>query len=469
MSLLDPPLRGPTRQLAEAVREAGGRALPVGGAVRDMLLGYRVKDVDIEVFGLEPARLEQLLRARFRVTAVGRAFGVLKLREVAIDVSVPRRESKRGTGHKGFLVEADPHLSPGNAARRRDFTVNAISWDPLTGELIDPLDGCADLARGLLRHCSDQFAEDPLRVLRAMQFTARFRFAVAEDTLRLCRRIGPEDLPRERIFEEWAKLIQRGEEPSRGLAFLRESGWVRYYPELEALIGCPQDPGWHPEGDVWTHTLHCMDAFAARRLHGEENAGWENLVVGLAVLCHDMGKPATTFTDEDGRIRSPGHEARGADPARRLLERLSAHRELLEDVLALVTTHMRPAELYKTGAGDSAIRRLARKVVRIDRLVRVAEADMAGRPPMPADFPAGRWLLTRAEHLRVKDAVPEPLIKGRHLIERGMQPGPHFGPILEQCYEAQLEGEFEDEAGGKACLDRILELVSKLGRHDGAR
>ncbi len=444
--------RAAVAELAWMVAGAGGRALLVGGCVRDALLGLHPKDVDIEVFGVPVAELEGLLQKRFRLVTVGRAFGVLKLKGFEIDVSLPRTESKQGRGHKGFQVTGDPTLSPESAALRRDFTLNAISFDPRTLELVDPLGGVADLKQGVLRHCSEQFDEDPLRVLRAMQFLARFELSIDPATLALCRGIEPEDLPPERQFEEWSKLLLRGKTPSRGLAFLKDCGWVRYYPELAALINCPQDPLWHPEGDVWTHTLHCLDAFAAHRL-GDP---FEDLVVGLAVLCHDLGKPMTTITAEDGRIRSPGHEKEGLVPAESFLRRLTAQVNLFEGVLPLVETHMRPGALYDSQSSDNAVRRLANRAGRIDRLVRVCRADAAGRPPLPADFPAGDWLLERAEALEVAGHAPRTLVMGRHLIERGLQPGPVFGEILQECFEAQLDGAFTDLDGGLIFLDGVL-------------
>ncbi len=440
-------------ELAQWVRKAGGRAVFVGGCVRDALLGLPSKDADMEIYGLPEQQLSSLLKQHFRVNAVGRAFGVYKLRGLDLDVSLPRRESKVGTGHGGFAVTGDPLMSPTEAASRRDFTLNALSYDPLTHELIDPFGGQRDLEKRILRHTSDKFSEDPLRVLRAMQFLARFDLEIAPETLTLCQRITPENLPAERLFEEWSKLIRKGKTPSRGLHFLKNSGWLQYYPELAALDGCHQDPKWHPEGDVWVHTLHCMDAFARQRI-GDD---YEDLVIGLAVLCHDLGKPATTYTDEDGRIRSPRHEVEGIVPAETFLRRLTRHQQLIEDVLILVETHMRPAMLHEAQASDTAVRRLARKVGRIDRLVRVAQADMGGRPPLSADFPAGDWLLERAETLAVKDAAPEPIVQGRHLIDAGLKPGPHFKPLLDACYEAQLDGVFDELEAGLTFLQSLLE------------
>jgi len=437
--------------LAREVRAAGGRAYLVGGCVRDALLGRPVTDLDIEVFGIAPERLRALLARHFAVIAVGRAFPVFKLNGLEIDVSVPRRERKHGSGHRGFDVEPDPQLDVHTAALRRDFTINALLYEPLDGALVDPVGGRADLAAGVLRHVSSAFAEDPLRVMRAMQFAARLRFEVCAETVELCRSIEPEGLSRERYFEEWRKLIVAGEEPSRGLRFLRASGWVKYFPELEAMIGCPQEPRWHPEGDVWEHTLHCMDAFARQRA-GDP---WEDLVVGLAVLCHDMGKPGTTATI-DGAIRSYGHETAGVAEAERFLDRITRHRELIDAVLPLVRTHMRPANLRSAGSGPAAIRRLSNEVGRIDRLARVVRADSAGRPPMPPDDGVADWLLEQARALELERGRPQPIIQGRHLIAMGETPGPHFGKILHALYEEQLDGRITDEATG---LRRAAELL----------
>ncbi len=426
----------------------GGKALLVGGCVRDALRRRSSKDIDIEVYGIAPDRLQSLLASRFPLDLVGKAFGILKLKGLPVEISVPRRESKSGTGHRGFHIAAEPFLSHREAASRRDFTINAMAFDPVENRLIDPFNGQEDLKEGRLRHTSDKFSEDPLRVLRAMQFAARFDFDVSEKTIKLCSGITPEGLPSERIFEEWKKLILHGVRPSRGLQFLRDCGWIRYTPELQALIDCPQEPEWHPEGDVWVHTLHCMDAFAQRKTGSEQ----EDLVVGLAVLCHDLGKPATTRF-ERGRLRSVDHEKQGEAPTRSFLSRLTNQGSLIEKVVPLVTHHLRPQQLFDAGSKDAAVRRLARNVGRIDLLVRVARADQEGRPGIdPGDFPAGKWLLERAEKLSVQDAAPPPVVMGRHLITEGLEPGPHFTKILDLCYEAQLDGEIATVEEGLALL-----------------
>lgn len=434
--------------VARAVRDAGGRALLVGGCVRDALAGEESKDYDIEVFSLPPERLIGILSERFELDLVGSSFGVVKLRHLDIDIAVPRRETKLGLGHKAFETECDPFLSVRDAAARRDFTVNAIYRDPLTGEIVDPWGGQSDLQRKVMRHVSDHFREDPLRVLRGMQFAARFDLVPDEATVAVCRSMESEGLPPERLMGEWSKLLVKGREISRGLNFLKDVGWLKYYPELEALVGCRQDREWHPEGDVWAHTLCCLDAFARRRDAGDFG-DQENLIVGLAVLCHDFGKPAATFYDrERGHIRSPGHDEAGVEPTLSFLRRLTNEERILKEVPPLVRLHMRPYSLWKQKAGENAVRRLAAEVVRIDRLIRVAEADDEGRPPFPSEREPLEWLASESERLKVADSAPKPLVFGRDLIALGLKPSVRFGVILKACYEAQLDGKIATREEG---------------------
>ena len=438
------------KSVAELVKRAGGRALLVGGCVRDELLGREPKDFDIECFGISAADLQRALSEEFELDLVGISFGVIKLKHLEIDVAMPRRETKLGLGHRAFEMEYDPTLTIAEASARRDFTVNAIYKDPLTGEILDPWNGREDLKRKVLRHVSPHFTEDPLRVLRGMQFVARFDLTPAPETVEICRGMTPEGLAPERLFGEWEKLLVQGVKISKGLDFLRDVGWVKYYPELEKLIGCRQDPEWHPEGDVWNHTCCCLDAFARER---EQGAGsrerGEDLIVGLAVLCHDFGKPACTAYDPvKKRIRSLGHDEEGVEPTLSFLKRLTNEERLLKEVPPLVRLHMRPFAMWRDKSTDGAIRRLAAKVVRIDRLIRVAAADDAGRPPFPSDPEPLRWLAREAERLRVADSAPKPIVQGRDLIALGMKPGVEFGRILKAAYEAQLDGKFTDLKGG---------------------
>jgi tRNA nucleotidyltransferase (CCA-adding enzyme) len=448
--------------IAQAVRDAGGRALLVGGSVRDELLGLPPKDLDLEVFGLAADRLRPLLEQFGRVETVGESFAVFKViapgRHDAIDVSLPRRESKTGRGHKGFLVEGDPGLSIEDAARRRDFTINAISHDPLTGEIIDPFDGRNDLRERRLRVVDPgTFVDDSLRVLRALQFVARFELSVSEETRSILRSIALDDLPPERIWTEIEKLLLQAKRPSIGLALAHEIGVVdRLWPELRALVGCPQEPEWHPEGDVWVHTLMVVDEARARI---DDLDRGRAVAMMLGALCHDLGKPATTAVI-DGRIRSPGHEEGGVAPAARLLDRLNVHTldgyDVRHAVLGLVAHHLKPSAFRKspTPVSDGAFRRLAQKVD-LELLARFAKADCHGRTGA-FDCSAMDWFLERARALGVEHAAPPPLVMGRHLIELGVTPGPHMGELLKRVYERQLDGDVQTlDEGIRAIRDML--------------
>jgi tRNA nucleotidyltransferase (CCA-adding enzyme) len=429
--------------IAQTVRDAGGRALIVGGWVRDRLLGHDAKDLDVEVFGLAADRLKEMLGRIGPVNTVGESFTVYKV--AGLDVSLPRRESKVGRGHKGFEVTGDPQLSIAEAARRRDFTINAIAWDPLTGEYLDPFHGRADLERRVLRVVDPRtFGDDSLRVLRAIQFAARFAATLEPASFALCREIALDDLPAERIWGELEKLLLRAPRPSLGLTLARDLGVVvRLWPELHALIDCPQEPEWHPEGDVWIHTLMVLDG-ARTRLADLDHARQNTVMLGA--LLHDAGKPSTTkFLD--GRIRSLGHEAAGVQPARTFLDRINVRTmdgfDVRTQVLAIVQYHLAPGMWRKAPqeVGDGAFRRLAAKV-ELELLYRVAKSDCEGRTGN-FDCSAMDWFQARARALGVEHAPPKPLLMGRHLLDLGLRPGPQLGLILKDIYERQLDGEIQ--------------------------
>ena len=428
------------RSIARLVSAYDGRALIVGGYVRDRLLDRPSKDLDVEVFGIPEERLRPLLETLGRVEAVGQAFAVYKLGDV--DVALPRRESKAGRGHKGFIVTGDPSMTPAEAARRRDFTINAISWDPLSDEYIDPMNGRGDLERRVLRVVDPlTFADDSLRVLRALQLSARFELTVDERTKALCRGIALDDLPAERIWGELEKLLLQASRPSIGFALARDLDvTARLLPEMHALIDCPQEPEWHPEGDVWIHTLMVIDR--AREANDDLDRG-RLAAVMLGAVCHDFGKPATTATI-DGRIRSLGHEEAGVAPTTQFLDRLNLHSldgfDVRAQVLGLTAHHLKPGAFHKVREElrDGAFRRLALKVD-LELLARLARADCLGRTGN-FDCSAMDWFLDRAQALGVEHKAPAPLLMGRHLLELGMTPGPRMGQVLKAVYELQLDG-----------------------------
>lgn len=444
--------------LVECIRDISGTPYLIGGSVRDLLLGQTPGDLDIEVFGVEHELLDQQLRKKFRVDFVGKTFGVFKLKGLPIDVSLPRTERAIGGKHTDFEVMLDPRLSLEQAASRRDFTINSIYLNLNTLKIEDPLSGEEDLKKGILRHSSKQYVEDPLRVLRAMQFISRFDLTCAPETLEICRSMNHRHLPKERIFEEFKKLILKGKNIRAGLQFLADCRWISMFPELEALIGCEQDAQWHPEGDVWQHTLLSMNAFANRR-SGDSK---EDLIIGLAVLCHDLGKPTTTI-HVDGRIRSPRHDVEGIAPTVSFLNRLTDERKLLEAVPPLVKEHMAPLALQKNKAGDAAVRRLAIRVGRLDRLMRVCRADREGRqdPWEPLPSPEVEWLIEKMETLQLSDKTPKPILFGRDLIELGFEPGKKMGDLLKQLFEAQLDGKFFTREEGIAYLHENCKTTQK--------
>jgi tRNA nucleotidyltransferase (CCA-adding enzyme) len=453
MTFRVPPV---VERIAAAVHEAGGRALIVGGWVRDQLLGLPTKDIDLEVFRVPADRLRSVLETIGPVNTVGESFTVYKVHD--IDVALPRVESKIGRGHRAFAVTGDPFLPTREAARRRDFTVNAIYRDPLTGDFEDPFGGRADLENRVLRLVDPQtFADDSLRVLRGIQFAARFGLHVDARTRDVMQAIPLDDLPSERIWGEIEKLLLLAPRPSIGFELGLELGVIdRLFPGLRALVGCPQEPEWHPEGDVWVHTLMVVDQ-ARRRIDDLDHP--RQVAVMLGAVCHDLGKPLTTAFI-DGRIRSMEHEQAGVEPAQALLDRLNVHSiggfDVRAQVLGMVAHHLKPLAFFKsaTPVGDGAFRRLAQKAD-LELLARLAESDCTGRAGQ-FDCSGIEWFLRRARELGVEHEAPPPLLKGRHLLELGVSPGPEMGRILRQVYERQLDGSVTSLEQGVAAAREIL-------------
>ena len=451
-------------EVCQKVQNMGGRAYVVGGAARDLWrfreYGGRLelKDVDIEVFGLGMPVLKEALETRWRVDEVGKSFGVLKLHGEPVDISIPRREVKTGQGHKDFEILPDPGMTLHEAAARRDFTINAISWDPLTDKWDDPYNGREHMACGILQPVSDKFSEDPLRVLRGMQFVARFDLDATDACLEACRGLSQEHLPRERIWEEWKKLLLKGRHIGKALRFLRDTGWLeRFYPELHLLIGSQQTPAWHPEGDVFEHTCLVADAFAQGEFADDE----ERLTLGLAALCHDLGKPLTAVYGPTKNNLVPhwtnhNHENR-VEHAVSFLARLTNEPKLVEEVLRLVKHHMKPYAFHRSGAELSTIRRLAMEV-KLDLLCKLVWFDQSGRgPTMPPDPEVIQWLKARAEQANVLYSKPKPLVLGRDLITSfGLPPGKALGAVLKDLMERQLSGEFSTKEEGLEVARRII-------------
>jgi len=459
-------------EILTGLREAGYRALIVGGAVRDALLVREgltldAKDYDIEVYGISYGKLAEFLSARGRVDLVGQSFGVIKFtprsdassEEGVWDFSVPRRDSKTGRHHTDFLATFDESLTPREAASRRDFTINAMAYDPLTGDVLDFFGGQEDLRNRILRATSDAFSEDPLRVLRGMQFACRFDLTLDPHTAEMSGAIAGEypTLAKERIAEEFMKWAEKSPRPGRIAEYLRATGWIVHFPEIEKLTGVPQDPNWHPEGDVGVHTMHVLDA-AARVAMRDGIEGDDRAVLLFASLAHDFAKPATTeLREREGRQRwtSWGHESAGGPMARAFLERIGIKSAVSEQVVPLVENHLAHHSLGKE-LSPRAVRRLALRIApaSIEQLVRLIEADASGRPPKPPGVPpeAAR-ILEAARAEQVQQRPQAPLIQGRHVLPYfDGNPGKHIGEVTRAAYEAQTDGVFSTEVEATSWL-----------------
>ena len=447
-------LEEPLPRIAAAIEDAGGRALLVGGHIRDVLLEIPSKDVDIEVFGLTLEALEKVLARFGGVTHAGRAFGVLRVRDIDVDFSLPRTDSKVAEGHTGFEVTYDPEMTFADAARRRDVTINSLGYDISSGEFLDPFDGQKDLNDKILRATDPvHFSEDPLRGLRVAQFAARFGMVPDDELKRLCAELDLSELSVERILAELDKILLKSDRPSIAFEFLRETSLLRFFPEIESMVDVPQEADWHPEGDVFVHTMMVIDEAAGMRRDDDDD---RPLMYGA--LCHDLGKPLTTEHFE-GRIRSHNHDTEGVVVTERFLGRLKAPANLIRQVAALVKHHLAPGLYYRGGAKPKAYRRLAREFeaagTSMELLLRVATADHLGRTTEDAlarRFPAGDHFRRQMEELEIQDEAPQDIVLGRHLIKRGMKPGSSFGDILERCREVQDEHGWTDP-------DRILDDV----------
>ncbi len=428
--------------IVQQISNHAGRVLLVGGAVRDLLLGDSIKDLDFEVYHLSLDDLEKLLASFGPVSLVGKSFGVLRLHGLDADWSVPRTDS---AGRKP-QVTINANMSMHDAFSRRDLTMNAMGIDLVTGELIDPFNGLHDLENGVLRAPSlELFGEDPLRFYRVMQFIGRFD-AYPDDQLNaLCKNMDVSQVSIERVDAEFEKLLLRSKRPSLGIRWLAQIGRITdILPELAATIGVAQEPSWHPEGDVFEHSMQSLDAAAVLSYKDEQ----EKLIILYAALCHDLGK-VTTSKIIDGKIHSYGHEIAGIEPTKRLLKRITTKKIIIDTVPVLVRYHMQPFLFEK--AGNAAYKRLALKLApraNVQMLCQLALADKRGRglqhTPLQIDFPALRDFLHKAEQLQILYKPEEPLLQGKDIID-AVAPGPKMGVLLQEAYKIQIAENIRDK------------------------
>ncbi|MBR4578701.1 MAG: HD domain-containing protein [Oscillospiraceae bacterium] len=435
------------RAVAAAVQKAGGRTYYVGGCVRDRLLGRETKDIDIEVHGIPPAALEEILQSLGEPMTMGASFGIMGLRHYELDIAMPRSEQATGRGHRDFAVFVDPFLGEQKAARRRDFTINAMMEDVLTGELLDFFGGREDIARRRIRHVDDNsFGEDPLRVFRAAQFAARFDFSVAPETTAISAGMQVDALAGERVMGELEKALQKAERPSAFFRELRKMEQLSvWFPELEALIGVEQSPDHHPEGDVWTHSLQVLDE--AARLRGQ---ACRPLWFMLSALCHDMGKPAVT-EKRNGVIHAYAHETEGLPLVQTFLHRLTGEVKLVEYVLNMTRLHMEPNMIAGQTDRIGPYMKLYDRSVCPEDLLLLAKADNMGRlgPGMERRTLAGPYEKTEAKLRSMLDLYHErmarPYLMGRDLILAGLEPGEWFAPALAYAHKLRLAGLSKEE------------------------
>jgi tRNA nucleotidyltransferase (CCA-adding enzyme) len=452
-------------QIVHDLGTAGYRAVVVGGAVRDALLGGEPKDFDIEVYGVGYDQLAGILARHGRVDLVGQSFGVVKLNagDHEYDFSVPRRDSKFGLGHRDFQTTFDNDISPREAASRRDFTINAMAYDPIEDKLLDFFGGAEDLKNRVLRATSEAFAEDPLRVLRGMQLACRFDLTLDPGTAAMCRSIVGQygTIARERVADEFMKWAVKGSRPGRIAEYLAASGWNVHFPEIGRLAGVPQDPGWHPEGDVGTHTMFVVDA-AARIAARDNVTGDDRAVLLFAALSHDFAKATTTaLREREGKMRwtSWGHEADGGPMARAFLDRIGIKSAIVDRVVPMVENHLASSSIGRD-ASPRAVRRLAMRLApaTITDLLRLVEADYSGRPPLPAGLPESAIRIREmAEVQAVVHGPQPPLVLGRHVMPYfNDRPGKHIGEVTSAAYEAQADGAFSNQEEALQWLERYM-------------
>ena len=434
------------RKIAEKVKDNGGKAYFVGGFVRDRLLGIDGKDIDIEVHGIPYEKLAAILDSMGNRMEIGASFGINGLKGYDLDIAMPRREKATGCGHKDFEVYIDPYIGTKKAARRRDFTVNALMQDILTGEVIDHFGGRTDLKNRVLRHVDiDSFAEDPLRVLRGAQFAARFGFTVADETLTLCRTMNLKTLSKERIFGELEKALLKAEKPSVFFSVLREMGQLSYwFAEVESLIDVPQDPEHHPEGDVWNHTMLVLDNAAELRVNAQNKMGFM-----LSALCHDFGKSITTEVIK-GRIHAYEHETKGLGSVKEFVRRLTNENALLKYVSNMVELHMRPNMMVHNNSSEKAFMRMFDSAVAPEDLLLLSKADYLG-----SIGPEGYDEMEKVLQKKLSDyyhLMKKPSVQGADLIASGVKPGPEFKEALEYAHKLHLAG-----------IDKEIALKQTLG------
>ena len=449
--------------IAKKADEIGGCAYFVGGYVRDKLLGIadnnEKMDIDIEVHGVIPKKLEEIIDAVGVRLNIGESFGIYSIKGSNIDIALPRKEKLRGKGHRDFDVIADPFIGTKKAAERRDFTVNALMENILTGEIIDHFGGRDDLKNKILRHVNDDtFCEDPLRVLRLSQFSARFLFEVSESTIKLCKSIRLDALSKERIFGELEKALLKAEKPSIFFEVLRKTNQLSYwFCELEELIGVEQNKKYHAEGDVWNHTMMVIDEAAKLREKVLYPLGFM-----LSAVVHDFGKSITT-KEINGVIHAYNHENAGLKLVDSFIKRLTSEGKIKKYVLNMTALHMKPNILAKANSGIKATNKMFDEAISPKDLIYFSVADSLGRiKENSKDSGDNKNADFLFERLKVyEEMLKRPYVTGKDLLDAGLESGKYFSEALSYAHKLRLAGIEKEEA-----LKQVLGYVRKLKRGD---
>lgn len=437
--MADDSLETGARRICERLRNAGHTAYFAGGCVRDRLLGIAPQDIDIAT-SAKPEEVESLFK---RVIPVGRAFGVLLVLEDdrPYEVATFRTEGTYSDGRRPDSVE---FANAETDAKRRDFTINALYLDPETDVILDFVDGRADIDARIIRTVGDpeeRLSEDCLRLLRCVRLSAQLDFAIAPETFAALQRLAPtvRQASAERIRDELTRMLIQ---PRAGEAFrlLDRSGLMEHVlPEVSAMKGVEQPPEYHPEGDVFVHTMMLLDRLEAPTPE-----------LAFGALLHDVGKPETqTMSD---RIRFNEHDKVGAEMAYAICRRLKLSNESTERICTLVRNHM------KTAVAPDMREAKRKRFVREDYFPELLALLRLDCLASHGDLQAYDWIRHYIDTLPEEARRPEPLLCGDDLIALGYTPGPRFKEILTAVEDAQLEGELADETAARDFVQQRFPL-----------
>lgn len=436
-----PDLKAAAHRTTQRLTDAGHTTYFAGGCVRDQLLGTDPKDYDIAT-SATPDEVQALFP---RSNAIGTHFGVILVKEgkFPFEIATFRHD---GSYKDGRHPESVTFSSPEEDAQRRDFTVNGLFQNPQTGKIIDHVHGQADIKTKTLRAigtAADRFQEDALRLVRAIRFATVLDFKIEADTWdAICANSALlSQISAERIRDEFTRILTSPRR-ARGFELLTDSGLMRHIvPEVYDLIGCEQPPQWHPEGDVYQHTRIMLEML-------NDTTSDE---LALAVLLHDIGKPATyTYDKADDRIRFNGHDRVGAEMSEQILRRLKYSNSTTEDVCAMVANHMNfmNVQLMRTA---KVKRFMARPTFEDEMELHRVDCGSSNGLTDNYDF-----LQAKGKEFASEPLIPPPLVTGKDLIDMGLKPGPEFKEILNQVQTEQLEGNLTDRA---AALTWVREML----------